>query len=231
MFISALIISGTIGSIVLWTCRCLDAVLKIKSLSLCERMRQFIATAILTLIGIHVEVQGSLNAVESLKCVILTFSHASNFDGFLICSTWPIRLLAFAKKELFMVPFFSWISLAMGGIPVDRQNRDKAVRTLKRAVDSARNSNIGFVIATEGTRSSTGHLQQFKKGAFYMWEDLRSAVMPVIFLVVMIYGQENIGSTVQDTSSCVILTPFIPMIPFLARKCLPWSVVVCWNRS
>jgi 1-acyl-sn-glycerol-3-phosphate acyltransferase len=65
------------------------------------------------------------------------------------------------------VPFFSWISLAMGGIPVDRQNRDKAVRTLKRAVDSARNSNIGFVIATEGTRSSTGHLQQFKKGKTY----------------------------------------------------------------
>lgn len=105
LFITALIISGTIGSLLLMMCQVIDAMLNIKLWSTCERMRQFIATSILILVGIHVEVQGSLGAVEKLKCVILIFSHASNFDGFLICSTWPIRLLAFAKKELFMVGF------------------------------------------------------------------------------------------------------------------------------
>ena len=73
-----------------------------------------------------------------------------------------------AKKELFMVPFFSWISLAFGGVPVDRSNRERAVNALQRASSSAKNNQICIVIAPEGMRSTTGQLQPFKKGTYFI---------------------------------------------------------------
>lgn len=67
----------------------------------------------------------------SHPCSLVTFSHASNLDGFLLSSSCPVRHFALAKKELFMVPFFSWISLAIGGVPVDRNDRERAIRSVK----------------------------------------------------------------------------------------------------
>jgi len=48
-------------------------------------------------------------------------------DGFLVTATCPIRQLALSKKELFIIPFFSWLSLAFGGVPLDRENRHFSV--------------------------------------------------------------------------------------------------------
>ncbi len=63
----------------------------------------------------------------------------------------------------------SWISLAFGGVPVDRNNRDRAVKALKRSTDAAKNEKLCIAIAPEGTRSLTGHLLPFKKGTFFCW--------------------------------------------------------------
>jgi aspartokinase len=65
-----------------------------------------------------------------------------------------------------MVPFFSWISLAFGGVPVDRSNRERAVCALHRASSAAKNNQICIVIAPEGMRSTTGQLLPFKKGTY-----------------------------------------------------------------
>jgi 1-acyl-sn-glycerol-3-phosphate acyltransferase len=119
------------------------------------------------------------------SCSMLTFSHASNIDGFLICKTCPIRHYALAKKELFVTPLFSWISLAVGGVPIDRNHRERAINALKRSTQavlssgaagsktSGRPNQACIVIAPEGTRSTTGQLLAFKKGPFYMWEQLK----------------------------------------------------------
>ena len=69
--------------------------------------------------------------------------------------------------------------LAFGGLPINRKNRDQAVKML--AVTAA-NSKQGdsIVIAPEGTRSKTGQLQEFKKGPFYLWEDLKWPIVPIV---------------------------------------------------
>ena len=129
-----------------------------------EYFKRCIAWFFLFQSGIVVEVEGLDPAYFKESCVLLTFSHASNIDGFLVSGTCPIRQLAFGKKELFLVPFFSWISLAFGGVPVDRNNRDRAVKALKRSTDAAKNEKLCIAIAPEGTRSLTGQLLPFKKG-------------------------------------------------------------------
>jgi 1-acyl-sn-glycerol-3-phosphate acyltransferase len=131
---------------------------------LSEVMKRQIAHWLNDLAGVHVEVQGYKEEYFKSSCVILTFSHSSNLDGFMVSSTCPVRHYALAKKELFLIPFFSWISLAFGGVPVDRKNRDRAVKALQRSTDAAKNGRICIVVAPEGTRSTTGLLLPFKKG-------------------------------------------------------------------
>jgi 1-acyl-sn-glycerol-3-phosphate acyltransferase len=112
---------------------------------------------------------------------LLTFAHNSNFDGFIVSLTCPWNHYALAKKELFIIPFFSWLSFAIGGVPVDRQNRERAVAALSRSTRAAQtDTRVCLVIAPEGKRSTTGQLLSFKKGAFHMWEQLHSPVIPFI---------------------------------------------------
>ena len=129
-----------------------------------EFLKRRIAWFFLFQSGIDVEVQGLQRSYFKDNCVLMTFTHASNLDGFLVSGTCPIRQLAFGKKDLFIVPFFSWISLAFGGVPVDRNNRDRAVKALKRSTDAAKNEKLCIAIAPEGTRSLSGQLLPFKKG-------------------------------------------------------------------
>mmetsp|Transcript_31905 Transcript_31905/g.30418 ORF Transcript_31905/g.30418 Transcript_31905/m.30418 type:complete len:375 (-) Transcript_31905:68-1192(-) len=178
---------GVFGSLPIIALRAVDYYLNIEPFSqLSERVKRGVSWLMLELSGISVEIikhenEKSFNESFSESCSLLTFSHSSNLDGFLVSATCPIRHFALAKKELFMVPFFSWISLAFGGVPVDRGNRDRAVNALKRASMAAKNSQICIVIAPEGTRSSTGQLLPFKKGTFHMWEQLNAPIIPLIF--------------------------------------------------
>jgi 1-acyl-sn-glycerol-3-phosphate acyltransferase len=159
---------GVFGSLPILLLRLVDRSLGLDPFSqLAEKLRRGIAWFLLDLAGVSVGVLEGPEGKESCfkeSCVLLTFSHASNIDGHLVSSTCPIRHYALAKKELFVVPFFSWISLAFGGIPVDRNNRDRAVKALRRASDAAKDSRICVVVAPEGTRSTTGQLLSFKKG-------------------------------------------------------------------
>lgn len=161
--------------------RAVDSILQLDPFdSISEWLKRNISRFILILSGVEVDVEGVIRESFKEQCALLTFSHASNLDGFLVSSTCPIRHYAIAKKELFYVPFFSWISIAIGGVPMDRGNRNRAVGTLKRASEAARKSKMCVVIAPEGTRSLTGQLLPFKKGVSHMFEELQAPIVPVV---------------------------------------------------
>lgn len=148
-----------------------------------EHMKRFLSDWLGRVAGIVYVTEGIDVDFFEKHPVLLTFTHGSNLDAFLLASTCPVRNYALAKKELFCVPFFSWFAFACGGVPVDRNNREKAVLALKRVSDATQDGNICLVIAPEGTRSKSGQLLPFKKGAFHMWDDLRIPIVPVV-----IYG-------------------------------------------
>jgi 1-acyl-sn-glycerol-3-phosphate acyltransferase len=162
----SIMLVGMFCSLPLLLMRAIDQLLQVDPFRYTsEYFKRGIAWFFLFQSGIQTKVEGlNLEDFRTSNCVLLTFSHASNIDGFLVSGTCPIRQLAFGKKELFMVPFFSWISLAFGGVPVDRGNRDRAVKALKRSTDAAKVEKLCIAIAPEGTRSMTGHLLPFKKG-------------------------------------------------------------------
>jgi 1-acyl-sn-glycerol-3-phosphate acyltransferase len=149
-----------------------------------ETMRKFVAQFMCVLAGVVYETHGLNTETQfSAPCVIYAFTHACNLDGLLVSSTCPVRHFALAKKELFFVPFFSWISFAIGGVPVDRENRDRAIGSLNRAAKKATSSKACVVMAPEGTRSKHGNLQDYKKGMFHIQAQLNAPIVPFI-----IYG-------------------------------------------
>ena len=178
-------------------------------------LKRWLSQVLLLLSGISIEVQGLDGSLFDENCVILTFSHSSNLDGFLVSGTCPVRHFALAKKELFCVPFFSWLSLAIGGVPVDRNNRDRAVRALRRTADSAKNNKVCVVVAPEGTRSTSGQLLPFKKGTFYIWEGLHAPIVP--FVTYGGYDLYPVGTWV-NTAGKVYIRYLRPIMPEEAKS-------------
>lgn len=179
--IFSLMISGVFLALPMILLRSVDSVLHTNT---SECLKRMIAHWLLLVSGVMVTIEGLQgDALFREACVLLTFSHASNLDGFMISCSCPVRHYALAKKELFLVPFFSWISLAFGGVPVDRNDRTRAIKALQRSTEAAMSSDGGagmcLVIAPEGTRSKSGQLSAFKKGAFHMWEQLQAPIVPV----------------------------------------------------
>jgi 1-acyl-sn-glycerol-3-phosphate acyltransferase len=165
-FIATFVFIGVFASVPVVALKYVDKLLAFDARrSLSIKVRRLISWFLLYVSGVHQTVIGS-EVVDSKidSCAILTFAHASNLDGFMVSSTCPIPHYALAKKELFVVPFFSWFSLAVGGIPVDRNNRERAISALQRSTEAVKDGKMCIVVAPEGTRSTSGHLNAFKKG-------------------------------------------------------------------
>eukprot|EP01042_Synura_sphagnicola_P002969 gene2969-biopygen3207 len=98
----------------------------------------------------------------------------------------------------------------MGGVPVDRENRDRAISALQRSAKTAHSENSCIVIAPEGTRSKTGQLLPFKKGAFHIYEHLGIPVVP--FVIYGAYDLYPVGTFVNQTGRVCVryLTPIMP---------------------
>lgn len=85
-----------------------------------ETFKRKIAWYFLFQSGIDATVEGLDRASWTSSCVLMTFTHASNLDGFLVAGTCPIRQLAFGKKELFVVPFFRYFTYLAAALTIIR---------------------------------------------------------------------------------------------------------------
>lgn len=126
---------------------------------------------------IELEVVGRENLLPGETYLVMS-NHQSLYDiPVLFCVVGPnIRMVT--KQELFRVPIFGPALEAGGFIKIDRSNRNAAIRSLKEARDLLA-SGTHVWIAPEGTRSRTGQLLPFKKGAFYLAFEAGLPILPV----------------------------------------------------
>jgi 1-acyl-sn-glycerol-3-phosphate acyltransferase len=104
-------------------------------------------------------------------------NHTSHFDPPLVISTLPSRPVFVAKQELARIPFLGWVIWLADFIFVDRENREAAIQSLKRAAERIR-AGQSIVAFPEGTRSRDGRLLPFKKGAFALAFEAGVPVIP-----------------------------------------------------
>jgi 1-acyl-sn-glycerol-3-phosphate acyltransferase len=141
--------------------------------------KAFINRGILVLSGVHLVVEGLNPEYFKNDVALACFSHASTMDAFILSGTLPVQQITMVKSDLFLVPFFSWLMFAFGCVPIDRSNREQAVKALGDSVSAAKMGEA-IAISPEGSRSKTGLLMSFKKGPFYLWEQLQSPIIPMV---------------------------------------------------
>mmetsp|Transcript_4324 Transcript_4324/g.4754 ORF Transcript_4324/g.4754 Transcript_4324/m.4754 type:complete len:177 (+) Transcript_4324:640-1170(+) len=81
---------------------------------------------------------------------------------------------------MFYVPYIGWAGYLLGNFSIERTNRTKAVNTLKKASKAMLKWDRSVAISPEGTRSKSGQLLSFKKGAFYLAEETKSPLVPIL---------------------------------------------------
>jgi len=132
---------------------------------------------ILFVIGVKMKVTGLENIDEHKNYIILA-NHTSNLDIPMLSTALPMIFYYVAKKELQRVPFLGWGMTAAGIIFIDRKNKERAIRSMRKAANKIKKGK-SIMIFPEGTFDGSKGLLPFKKGAFHLAMHSQTEILPV----------------------------------------------------
>lgn len=133
---------------------------------------------ILLISGIKVKATG-LDNIDSKAVYVFASNHSSQLDITALQWGVPNRLSMIFKKELARIPFFGW-QLALGPyVIIDRKDPQAAMKSLADAKKVMDLKKISVLVFPEGTRSKTGEIQTFKRGAFYLAARSGYPIVPI----------------------------------------------------
>ena len=124
------------------------------------------AKGLLVLFGVRLHLQG-LEHVDNSKPTIFMANHASPVDIPVLIAALNVDLRFIFKQSILFLPFIGIAIWMMGMVPINRANKQKAARSLKKAGQQIRKGKH-ILIFPEGTRTRDGKLLPFKKGGFYL---------------------------------------------------------------
>jgi 1-acyl-sn-glycerol-3-phosphate acyltransferase len=131
----------------------------------------------LVLSGIRVRVAGREHVPRG-RAAVYCSNHQSNVDPPVLFHTVHPRMHILYKAELEVIPVLVRAFRYGGFIPVDRRNKEAAMRSIEAGAASIRAGN-SFLIFPEGTRSKTAELLPFKKGGFIMAIKGGAPIVPI----------------------------------------------------
>lgn len=135
------------------------------------------ARTLLRIGRVTVRVHG-LDAIPYGRPCVLVSNHASAADIPILLSHLPFQFRMIAKASLFHIPILGWYMRLAGYVSIDRDSPTRAMRSLERAARRIQ-SGLPVLVFPEGTRSRTGELQPFTKGAFLLAIQAGVPVVPV----------------------------------------------------
>lgn len=142
------------------------------------------ARALLWAAGARVVVHGAEKRGDGEARIILA-NHVSWYDVFALASVVP-RYRFVAKAELMHLPIFGRGALAVGTIPISRENRNSAFQSYKTAGERVREG-TPVIVFPEGTRGEHYPLRQFKKGPFVLAIASGVPIVPTL-----VYGANSV---------------------------------------
>ncbi len=110
---------------------------------------------------------------------IIVCNHLSLVDPFAVAYA-AHRIVRFmAKEELFRTPVLGFIIRRMGAFPVDRSRQD--AQSMRIALSVLKEGEL-LGMFPEGTRSTTGQMQELRTGALRIAARTRTPIIPVAII-------------------------------------------------
>lgn len=149
-----------------------------RSFYLYFKLSKIFSKGILLISGIRLNISG-LENFDSKKVYVFVSNHSSQFDIPTLQSAVPNKNSIIFKKELGKIPLFGWQLRTGPYIMIDRSNAESALRSIEQAKKRMTKLGLSPIVFAEGTRSETGEVQQFKRGAFYLAAKVGYPIIPV----------------------------------------------------
>jgi len=116
--------------------------------------------------------------LDKKRSYVFVSNHQGAYDIFLIYGYIGQPIKWVMKQSLRKIPFVGLACEVAGFIFVDSSSPQAAARTIKLAEDKLKNG-ASIAIFPEGSRSHTGKMGVFKKGAYQMSLDLKLPIVPI----------------------------------------------------
>ncbi|MBN2223590.1 MAG: 1-acyl-sn-glycerol-3-phosphate acyltransferase [Deltaproteobacteria bacterium] len=129
------------------------------------------------MVPMRVSVFGRENIDPACSYVIVS-NHQSHYDVFVLYGWLGIDFKWVMKKELRNIPALGVACEKLEHIYIDRSDKQTALKSLNDAKRIIRDG-TSVIFFPEGTRTRTGQMGEFKKGAFIMALDLGIPILPV----------------------------------------------------
>lgn len=126
-----------------------------------------------------IKVRG-IEHLEPDKAYVFTPNHQSYFDIFIIYGYLPKNIKWVQKQPLRKLPFVGKASEIAGHVFVDQSSIASRKKSIQQAEHQLQKEpGVSMVIFPEGARSHTGKLTKFKRGAFFIAQQLRLPIVPI----------------------------------------------------
>ena len=125
-------------------------------------MKKIIGTLILKLLGWKIKMHGDAQVLD--KCILVVAPHTHN-DEYLLgnFAFWQLgKPLKIIIKDAHTKAWYGWLVKAMGGIGIDRSQKNDLVNFVKKQFEK---EDFALVITPEGTR---GYVEKWRKGFYHM---------------------------------------------------------------
>jgi 1-acyl-sn-glycerol-3-phosphate acyltransferase len=133
----------------------------------------------MAVLGIRTVVVGAEH-IQLHRAALYTVNHASNVEPpilFAVLRGLTPRLKVVYKAVLRKLPILGRGFDVVGFVPIERENRERATQAIDKAALGVQAGN-SLLMFPEGTRSRTGALLPFKKGAFVLAIKAQAPVVP-----------------------------------------------------
>jgi 1-acyl-sn-glycerol-3-phosphate acyltransferase len=130
--------------------------------------------------GVRVKLTGAEH-IKKGQNYVYAANHSSYMDIPILLAYIPDNLRLTLRSSLTRIPIWGWALLVSPFLVLDRSNPIKAQRTIGKAIERIRNG-ASVLFFPEGTRTHTGTMQSFKRGAFHLAREANVPVVPVALI-------------------------------------------------
>ncbi len=136
-------------------------------------------------LGFHITKRIHIENIDFSKPKIIVANHSSFLDILLVLMIHP-KTLIMVKSWVYNSPVFG-IFIRYAGFPYAKEGASMNLIEIQKRIDEG----YSIVIFPEGTRSVDGEMNRFHKGAFYLAQELKLDIQPIILIGVREVNPKN----------------------------------------